>query len=83
MNGVPFTGFDKVDPLCVAGLTCHIELEMTGGLTPRDVATLIAEELRKAAALIETGALDTGFHPISSDSGGSLGEIYLDFFGEG
>jgi hypothetical protein len=80
---VPFLGFDDIDPLAVAGLTCHIELEMTGGETPRDVATLVAEELRKAAALIEAGALDTGFHPIPSDTGESMGQIYLDFFGEG
>lgn len=80
---MPLDGFDQIDPEVLAALTCHIEMEVSGGKTPREVANATAEALRLVAAKIENGQLDTGHHPIMSVTGQQLGELYLDFFGEG
>lgn len=82
-NGpMPLNGFDEFDPEVSAGLTCHIEMEISGGKTPREVANATATALRSMATKIENGQLDTGHHTIADVSGQQLGEIYLDFFGE-
>lgn len=76
-------GFDEVDPLSTAALVCHIEMDTKGGLSPRDVASQTAQTLRKLATAIEAGAFDTGFFPILGVKGENVGELYLDFYGEG
>ncbi|QPB24569.1 hypothetical protein [Rhizobium sp. 007] len=82
-NGaIHLNGFDEQDPHATAGLTCDIELEAVGGLTPREVAGRIAAALRSLATQIETGLLESGHHPID-DAAGEIGTVYLDFFGEG
>lgn len=82
-DAMPFDGFDEFDPWATACLTCHIEMQILGGLTPREVAATTAETLRSLAARIEAGLLDTGHHPVHTSTGSEAGEIYLDFFGEG
>jgi len=78
----PLPGFDEIDPGVLAGLTCHIEIEMTGGQTARDVAAQTAETLRELAIQIEGGKFDTGFHRVITKKGVDVGELYLDFYGE-
>ena len=82
-DATPFSGFDHFEPECLAGLTCHIEMEVTGGRTPREVSAVVAEALRSLADRIESGSIDTGHHPISTSLGTTAGEVYLDYFGEG
>jgi hypothetical protein len=73
---------DEFDPELVACLTCHVELEAKG-TTYRPVVQNIAAALRETAAKIESGLLDTGFHDLESPAGEKLGEVYLDYSGEG
>lgn len=79
----PLDGFDDFDPETEAGLTCHIELETSGWQTPRQASVHIAEVLRNLADQIEAGARDTGHHAVTSGDGKALGELYLDYYGEG
>lgn len=82
-DAMPLNGFDAFSPGCLAGLTCHIEMEVTGGRTPREVSIAVAEALRSIAARIESGSMDTGHHSIATKAGKPVGELYLDYFGEG
>lgn len=83
MERVPDNGFDEFDPDSLAGLVCHIEMDTKGGQTPREVATSTAKTLRKLATAIESGFFDTGHFPITGEKGENVGELYLDFYGEG
>ena len=78
-SDVPVMGFDAIDPEVTPGLTCHIEMNIVGGQTARDVATRVAVTLRDLAVQIEGGQLDTGFHRIAARDGADVGELYLDF----
>lgn len=75
-------GFDDFDPDVRAGLVCHIEMDVSGGRTSREVAASTAEQLRLVAAQIESGELDTGHHPLKTEDKNTVGEVYLDFYGE-
>ena len=79
----PIDGFDDHDPETLAGLICHIELDTSGWQTPREASVHIAEVLRNLADQIEAGAKDTGHHTVPNDGGKVLGELYLDYYGEG
>lgn len=81
-SDVPVMGFDAVDPEVTPGLTCHIEMDILGGQTARDVATRVAVTLRDLSVQIESGQLDTGFHRIAAKNSADVGELYLDFYGE-
>jgi hypothetical protein len=83
MNQMPDDGFDEVESGVDACLVCHIEMDTKGGKSPRDAARRTAETLRKLATAIEAGAFDTGFVPILGVDGEKVGELYLDFYGEG
>lgn len=83
MERAPDNGFDEVEPGVEACLTCHIEMDTKGGQSPRDVARRTAETLRKLAMAIEAGSFDTGFVPILGVDGQKVGELYLDFYGQG
>ncbi len=76
-------GFDEFDEDTEAALKCDIELDIKGHKTPRDAAKATAAILRALAASIENGQLGTGFHPVLNVGQEKVGEVYLDFYGEG
>jgi hypothetical protein len=63
------------------GLKCDIEIDIHSGATPEDINAMTARALRQIADQIEADELDTGFHPIKSPDGETIGEVYLDHYG--
>lgn len=82
-TALPIEGFDDFDPMTTAALICHVELDVKGGRTPREVAATTAAHLRTIAAGIEAGLYDTGHHPFTGKDGVEVGTVYVDFYSEG
>lgn len=61
----------------LSNLQCDVEINVSGW----DEATInqrTAAVLRKAAAMVESGHLETGFIDLRDDNGKKVGTIYLD-----
>ena len=72
---------DERDDEVQLGLKCDVELTIESGDTYREIHAEAARALRAAAAQIEEGKLETGFHPVRTPSGEKIGEVYLDYYG--
>jgi hypothetical protein len=42
----------------------------------------VADALRRAAAMVESGSLEDGVHDVTDGTGKKIGEIYVDYAGE-
>ena len=70
---------DERDPKVQPCPKCDVELTIESGNTCRDREIAeTARALRAPAVHIDSGKLDTGFHPIRMLSGAEIGEVYLD-----
>ena len=69
---------NEEDDDLVSHLQCDVELAITG---KEDAAMnkRAADALRKAAAMVESGDLETGFIDLRDDAGKKVGTIYVDY----
>lgn len=59
-------------------LKCDVELNVAA--PSMAVANRwIADALRKAATMVETGQLEDGFHDLTDGAGKKIGEVYVDY----
>ena len=61
----------------ISNLQCDVEINVSG-LDDAEINKRAAAVLRKAAAMVESGDLETGFIDLRDDSGKKLGTIYMD-----
>lgn len=67
--------FEEDDPSVEERLKCDVEMDCANGKA-------VAWVLRQLADKIEAGDLDTGFHPLTVPNGDTVGEVYLDYYGQ-
>jgi hypothetical protein len=70
---------DKREPGIQPGLICHVEIDNESGGTFREVVSTTATALRILALQLEAGKLNDGFHPLESQRGEKIGEVFVDF----
>lgn len=61
----------------ISNLQCDVEINIAGW-DDAEINKRAAAVLRKAAAMVESGDLETGFIDLRDDSGRKVGTIYVD-----
>jgi hypothetical protein len=61
-------------------LKCDVEIDYKSVEGADDTDATVAAALRELATQIESGAPETGFHPVKTATGKEIGEVYLDHY---
>ncbi|WP_240233020.1 hypothetical protein [Devosia lacusdianchii] len=66
-----------MDDDLISSLKCDVEINISGW-DDTEINKRTAAVLRKAAAMVESGDLETGFIDLREDTGRKVGTIYVD-----
>lgn len=66
-----------MDDELISNLQCDVEINIAGW-DDAEINKRAAAVLRKAAAMVESGVLETGVVDLRDDAGRKVGTIYLD-----